>query len=51
MDELADVEQKGVDAVVAMELDTPEVLRARFDGPDRCEPAKQVMHVGANCCV
>ena len=46
VDELTDVQQKCVDAVVAVELDTPEVLAMKFQAPDRGEPAKQITHVG-----
>ena len=51
VDELADVEQKGVDSVVAMELHTPKMFRMKYDLPNRCEPAKQVMHVGTRGCI
>ena len=47
VDELADMEQEGVDAVVAVKLDASKVLRAKLDAPNRSKPAKHVMHVGA----
>ena len=47
VDELTDMQQEGVDAVIAVELDTAEVLGVEFDVPDGSEPAQQVMHVGA----
>jgi hypothetical protein len=47
MDELANVEQKGVDAIVAVELHTPKMFRMKFDLPNRSKPAKNVMHLGA----
>src|ERR1035441_5111388 len=47
VDELTDMQQEGVDAVIAVELDAAEVLGVEFDVPDGSEPAQQVMHVGA----
>lgn len=46
VDELADVQQKTVDSVIAMELNTPEVVCVKFDLPDGNKPAKQVIQVG-----
>lgn len=51
VDERADMEQEGVDAVVAVKLDASKVLRAKLDALNRCEPAKQVMHVGTRGCI
>ena len=44
VDELANMKQKRVNAVVAMELDAPEVLCAKLDVGDRSQPPKQIIH-------
>lgn len=46
VNELANVQQKAINPIIAMKLHTPEVLAAKFDGLDRREPPEQVINVG-----
>ena len=48
MDELADVKQKEIDAVVSVELDPPEMLGTKIDRLNGCEPTEQVKHIGTS---